>query len=37
MLALVPVARNARYWQGSTTGLCPDDKRNGKAKIKIKD
>ena len=37
MLALAPVARNARYWQGSATGLCADDKRKGKVKIKNKD
>jgi hypothetical protein len=37
MLALAPVARNARYWQGSATGLCLDDKREGKVKIKNKD
>jgi hypothetical protein len=37
MLALAPVARNARYWQGSATDLCSDDKRKGKVKVKIKD
>jgi hypothetical protein len=36
MLALAAVARNARYWQGSAIGLCSDDKRKGKVKIKIR-